>query len=268
MTKSVVMEAKKVSKSFGHVQALDNVDLRINTGEIIGFVGDNGAGKSTLLKILTGIHKPDSGELYWKGEKVELNSSEDAQELGIAVLHQHLPIIPKLNLSQNFFLTREICNGPLNTLDKKQMDEICGAQMAEMGISKDITKQLVETLSGGEEQTLILARTYFFGSELILLDEPTNNLSVKETRKVLETTRRINESEGIPIVYVTHNIARVFPIADRFVVLERGKKIADIKKTEDLGVRDIEDIIVTGKAGERFIIDENGALRIAPENKA
>jgi simple sugar transport system ATP-binding protein len=119
--------------------------------------------------------------------------------------------------------------------------------MSLLGIDKDITKQNVETLSGGEEQTLILARTYFFGSELIILDEPTNNLSVKETRKVLETTRRIHDREGIPIVYVTHNIPRVFPIADRFVVLERGKKVADIEKTPDLDSRDIEDIIVTGK---------------------
>lgn len=252
MSNEVVMEARNVSKYFGHVKALHNVNFRINKGEIIGFVGDNGAGKSTLLKILTGIHQPDSGELYWKGEKVELNSSEDAQKLGIGVLHQHLPVIPKLNLSQNFFLTREICKGPLNILDKEQMREICGAEMKAMGIDKDITKQYVETLSGGEEQTLILARTYFFGSDLILLDEPTNNLSVKETRKVLETTRRINESEGVPIVYVTHNIARVFPIAERFVILDRGEKIADIEKTEDLGVRDVEDIIVTGKVGERF----------------
>jgi len=245
--REVVMEAVNVSKSFGHVQALDQVNFSINKGEIIGFVGDNGAGKSTLLKILTGVHKPDSGELYWRGEKVEINSPEDAQKLGIGVLHQSLPVIPKLNLAQNFFLTREITKGPLNILDKGKMENICGKQMSLLGIDKDITKQNVETLSGGEEQTLILARTYFFGSELIILDEPTNNLSVKETRKVLETTRRIHDREGIPIVYVTHNIPRVFPIADRFVVLERGKKVADIEKTPDLDSRDIEDIIVTGK---------------------
>lgn len=256
MSKEAVMEAKNVSKSFGHVQALDNVNFSINKGEIIGFVGDNGAGKSTLLKILTGVHEPDSGELYWKGEKVEISSPEDAQKLGIGILHQSLPVIPKLNLAQNFFLTREITKGPLNTLDKKKMEKICGKQMELLGISKDITQQNVETLSGGEEQTLILARTYFFGSELIILDEPTNNLSVKETRKVLETTRKIHEREGIPIVYVTHNIPRVFPIANRFVVLERGRKVADLEKTEDLDVRDVEDLIVSGKMGGNGELEE------------
>lgn len=260
MSSDHLLECRNISKSFGSVQALDGVDFHIDKGEVVGLVGDNGAGKSTLLKVLVGVHEAESGEIYWKGEKTKISSPKDAQKLGISILHQNLPVIPNQNLTQNFFLGREKTKGILNTLDKEKMDEICRRELKSMEISKDLIDQQASTLSGGEEQALILARTYYFGSELIFLDEPTNNLSIKETRKILKLTSQLNENKGIPIVYVTHNISRVYSVADRFVILDRARKIADIEKTKDLKVKDVEDIVIKGGGDERFIFNEEGII--------
>ena len=242
-----LLEMRNISKRFGHIQVLKDVSLTVNSREVVALVGDNGAGKSTLIKILTGVYKKDSGEIYWKGKKVEISSPLDAKALGIEVVHQYGALIDGMNVVENFFLGREIVKsyGPIKLLDEKKMMEICSKVLRELGLNIDSMKRDVATLSGGERQGIAIGRCIYFGGELIVLDEPTTFLSIKETEKVLTYIRNAKKM-GKSVIVVSHIIRDIYPIADRFVILHKGMKIADLQSGE-ITREELETAIVSGK---------------------
>jgi simple sugar transport system ATP-binding protein len=234
-----------IHKWFGRVYALRGVDFYVNHGEVVGLVGDNGAGKSTLIKILSGVYPPDMGEIFFEGRRVSFKSPKDAIRLGIETLYQDIALVPQMNIPRNFFLGREIEKqlGPIKLLDLKKMGCESLKCLEAIGLKIANPKVSVENLSGGQRQGVALARAMYFKRKLLILDEPTNNLSVKETMKVLEYVRRLKE-EGIASIFVTHNIHHVYAIADRIVILSHGKKVGDYLKDE-ISVDEIIQIIVS-----------------------
>ena len=242
-----LLEMKNISKRFGQVQVLKDVSLTIDPKEIVALVGDNGAGKSTLIKILTGVYKRNSGEIYWKGKKVEISSPLDARALGIEVVHQYGALIEGMNVVENFFLGREIVKnyGPLKLLDEKKMIEICSKVLRGLGLSIGSMKRDVATLSGGERQGVAIGRCIYFGGELIVLDEPTTFLSIKETEKILTYIRNAKKM-GRSVLVVSHIIRDIYPIVDRFVILHKGRKIADLMSGE-ITREELETAIVSGR---------------------
>jgi len=212
---------KNISKSFGEVQSLNGVDFEIHSGEVVGLLGDNGAGKSTLIKIMTGYYQPDNGgEIYWKGERVNLCVSK-SRGLGIETVYQERALAEQQTIWRNIFMGRELVKH--NLLDIKEMKKQADELMNGMGFSgSSVTStKLVNTMSGGERQGIAIARALYFQAELIILDEPTMGLSLSETKKVLEFVNGIKDT-GKSCVFIDHNIFHVYPIADRIVVLDRG----------------------------------------------
>jgi simple sugar transport system ATP-binding protein len=234
-----------IHKWFGRVYALRGVDFYVNHGEVVGLVGDNGAGKSTLIKILSGVYPPDMGEIFFEGRRISFKSPKDAIRLGIETLYQDIALVPQMNIPRNFFLGREIEKqlGPIKLLDLKKMECESLKCLEAIGLKIANPKVSVENLSGGQRQGIALARAMYFKRKLLILDEPTNNLSVKETMKVLEYVRRLKE-EGIASIFVTHNIHHVYAIADRIVILSHGKKVGDYLKDE-ISVDEIIQMIVS-----------------------
>ena len=227
-----LVEMRKISKRFGEFWALKNVDFKVNYNEIVGLVGDNGAGKSTLIKVLTGVYPPDRGEIYFEGKKRKFSSPAETRNLGIETVHQRLGLVGPMNVMENFFLGKEITKriGPFNILDKKKMNEISKNTLKDLGIKiRSPEKQEVSTLSGGEQQVVSMGRCIYFGAKLAVLDEPTASLSIIETEKVLESIKGMKK-RGLSIIFISHNLAHVWPVADRFVVLDHGKKVGDFKK--------------------------------------
>ena len=218
-----LIEARALTKYFGSVVALRDVSLAVWAGEVLCLLGDNGAGKSTLIKILSGVHPPDSGEILLDGEPVTFGSPRDALQRGIATVYQDLAMIPLMSISRNFFLGAEPVSGigPLKTLDIRQADRVTRTALKRMGIDLRDTSQPVGTLSGGERQSVAIARAIHFGAKVVILDEPTSALGVKEAAVVLRFIGQARE-QGIGVVLITHNINHAFPIGDRFTILDRG----------------------------------------------
>jgi len=235
-----------ISKNFGTVQALKNVDFDVGYQEVMGLVGDNGAGKSTLIKILTGVFPPDTGEIYFEGKKVEIRSPKEARDLGIETVYQDLALIPIMSISRNFFLGREpvVQVGPFRFMDKRKMDATVKKVLSEIGINVRSPEEPVAILSGGERQSVAIGRALHFGAKLLILDEPTSALSVRETHKVLDFILEAKE-RGLSIIFITHNIYHVYSVADRFTILEHGRKVATFKRTE-VSAEDIIEIIRSG----------------------
>ncbi len=230
-----------IHKSFGEVTALNGVNFQVGYNEIVGLVGDNGAGKSTLIKILTGVYAPDKGVVYFKGEKVEHYSAEKARELGIETVYQEKALGEQQALWRNIFMGREITTrlGFLQVEEEKKetlrlLRETMGFTSA--GLNPD---SIVEKLSGGEKQGVAIARALYFQADLIILDEPTVALSLSETKKVLDFVNEIR-GQGKSCIFITHNIYHVYPVADRFVVLDRGRTVGEFKK-KDLSLEDLID---------------------------
>ena len=218
-----LIEARALTKYFGSVVALRDVSLAVRAGEVLCLLGDNGAGKSTLIKILSGVHPPDSGEILLDGAPVTFGSPRDALQRGIATVYQDLAMIPLMSISRNFFLGAEPVSGigPLKTLDIRQADRVTRTALKKMGIDLRDTSQPVGTLSGGERQSVAIARAIHFGAKVVILDEPTSALGVKEAAVVLRFIGQARE-QGIGVVLITHNINHAFPIGDRFTILDRG----------------------------------------------
>lgn len=246
MPGSAMMEMVGIKKYFGKVRALDGVNVSIGRNEILGLLGDNGAGKSTLVKILSGIFPPDDGDMFFEGEQVSFSSPKDARILGIDTVEQHLSLVNIMNISRNFFLGREPIKkiGPIKTLDTRRMNKECKKAVEEIGVKIRSPLDLISTLSGGERQSISIGRAFYFGCKLLLLDEPLAALSVRECRKVHEMILKVKES-GTSVVYITHNVHHVYPIADRFVLLDRGHKIGEVGKQE-LKPEEIIEIIASG----------------------
>ena len=236
-----MLEMKEISKRFGEVEALRQVDFAVGHGEVVGLVGDNGAGKSTLIKIVTGYHQPDSGEVYFKGERVENLSVAEARQLGIETVYQERALADLQTLWRNIFMGRELTTH-LGFLDLKEMERETEKLMIEsMGFtSAAVTPDsVVRTFSGGEKQGVAIVRALYFQAELIILDEPTMGLSLSETRKLLEFVRGIKEA-GKTCIFIDHNVFHVHSVADRIVVLDRGE-VAGEFLTKDIALEDLMD---------------------------
>jgi len=218
-----------ITKFYGRVRALENVNLTVNRGEVVGLLGDNGAGKSTLIKVLSGAVPATSGDIFIKGQKVLMGSTADAIANGIETIYQDSALVTQLSIARNLFLGREPTRGPkfLNRLDMPQMEAVAAKLLREVGISKNIPPSTpIGSLSGGERQAVAIARAMHFDSDLIILDEPTNNLGVAETQGVLRFVRNARDS-GHSCVFIAHNIHHVFQVVDRIVVMRRGTVVAD-----------------------------------------
>ncbi|MEM3407372.1 MAG: ATP-binding cassette domain-containing protein [Candidatus Aenigmatarchaeota archaeon] len=250
--KEPILEAKHISKRFGTVQALRDISFKLYKSEVLGLVGDNGAGKSTLIKIITGVYPADEGEIYLEGRKVCFPTPLEARKAGIETVYQDLALVECMSIYRNFFLGKEIARriGFFKFLDIKKMKEICMDELSRLGIRIRDVDENVYFLSGGERQSISIGRATFFGAKILILDEPTMALSVRETGKVLELIRKAKQS-GLSVIFITHNIYHVYSVADRFIILNRGVKIGEFKK-EDVTPEDISEIIASGEVPEKL----------------
>lgn len=233
-TGTPLVELTGVSKYYGNHRALNRVDLQVHPHEVVGLVGDNGSGKSTLLKIVTGYHAPTAGEMAFLGESVRFRSPAAARRAGIETVYQDLALIDDLTLWRNFFLGRELVRArwPVRMLRRREMRRICTSELDALGlVHVRSTNAVAAALSGGEKQSLAIARAIHFGARLLLLDEPTAALSVRETRNVLSIIERARE-EGLGVIYIDHNVDHVYPVADRIVLLEHGEVAATFRPSE------------------------------------
>lgn len=219
-----LLQLKDIKKRFGTIQALNGVSLDVNRGEVVALVGDNGAGKSTLIKCIVGYHQPTSGEIWWKGERVKFKNPDEALERGIAVVYQDMELIPSLTVSRNLFLGKEPTKS-FGRLDFDRMYDETKDVLDEIGLSSMNDPDLpAENLSGGEAQSIKIGRSLHFDADLLILDEPLRNLSVKESEKVLETVKRTKE-QGIGTIYISHNIFNAYDVADRIHLLDSGETV-------------------------------------------
>jgi len=241
-----LVKMENISKSFGKVNALRKVDFTVDRQEIVGLLGDNGAGKTTLIKILVGIHSPDKGEINFDGEKVSFASPKEARAKGIETVYQDLALVELMSILRNFFLGRELIKkGWPKALDMKQMDGICSKVLTDIGVHIRSTGEPVSHLSGGERQSISIARAIHFGAKLLILDEPTASLSIKESNKVLDYMRGVRE-RGLSVIFISHNVHHVFSVADRFTIIERGEKLGDFSK-EEVSPEQVGHMIATGR---------------------
>jgi simple sugar transport system ATP-binding protein len=242
---SELIHMREICKSYGSVQALRGATLTVNHHEIVGLVGDNGAGKSTLVKVLSGAVTANSGEIFIRGERRQFASTIDAIRHGIETIYQDSALVPELSIARNLFLGREPIRGPrlLNHLDQRKMNEVADALLKQVGIKKNIPPTTpIGSLSGGERQAVSIARAMHFDSDLIILDEPTNNLGVAETRGVLQFIRDARDS-GHSCIFIAHNIYHVFQVVDRIVVMRHGTVVADDIDPKDTTVEQVERLI-------------------------
>ena len=228
-----LIEARNVSKYFGNVVALKDVSISVYPGEVMCLLGDNGAGKSTLIKILSGVHKPDEGQIFVEGKPVEFNSPRDARAYGIATVYQNLAMIPLMSISRNFFLGSEPTKGwgPFKRFDLAFANKVTREELAKMGIQVRDTSQPVGTLSGGERQSVAIARAVYFGAKVLILDEPTSALGVKEAGVVLRYIIQAR-ARGVGVIFITHNPTHAYPVGDRFTILNLGRSYGTFKKSE------------------------------------
>lgn len=234
-----------ITKTYGRVEALSGVDFAVRRGEIVGLLGDNGAGKSTLIKVLSGAVPATSGEIRVRGQRASLRSTKDAIRLGIETIYQDSALVTQLSIARNLFLGREPLRGPrfLNRLDQALMDQVARDLLARVGISKAIPPDTpIAALSGGERQAVAIARAMHFDSDLIILDEPTNNLGVAETQGVLRFVREARDT-GHSCILIAHNIHHVFQVVDRIVVMRRGRVVADAIDPARSSVAEVERVI-------------------------
>jgi simple sugar transport system ATP-binding protein len=228
-----LLEARDVSKYFGPVVALEGVSLSVRAGEITCLLGDNGAGKSTLIKTLCGVHEPDKGTLAVDGQPVRFTSPRDAFDAGVATVYQDLAIMPLMSITRNFFLGNEptVGIGPLKRFDMRRAAGIAREEMRRIGIDVRDTDQAVGTLSGGERQTLAIARAEYFGARVLILDEPTSALGVKQSAFVLRHVIAAR-NRGLAVIFITHNVQHALPIGDTFTVLSRGRTVGTYRRHE------------------------------------
>ena len=226
-----LLEARDVSKYFGAVVAIEGVSLTVHAGRITCLLGDNGAGKSTLIKTLSGVHVPDKGTLAVEGHPVRFNSPRDALDTGVATVYQDLAIMPLMSVTRNFFLGNEptVGFGPFKRFALTQAAAVAYEEMKRIGIDVRDTDQAVGTLSGGERQTLAIARAEYFGARVLILDEPTSALGVKQSAFVLRHIIAAR-NRGLGVVFITHNVQHALPIGDTFTILSRGRISGTFKR--------------------------------------
>ncbi len=257
-----LLKGEGLTKRFGKVTALSNVDFDVNYNEVVGLLGDNGAGKSTLVKTIMGVFPPDAGEMYFMGKRVRFGSPEEARAGGIEIVYQGMNLIESMNVWRNFFIGKEETRrfGPLRFLDIPSMKKITMANLAKVRVSMRSADEFINILSGGQKQSVAIGRALHFGAKLLILDEPTTALSVRETEQVLNFTKSLKEI-GVSVIFITHNIYHVYDVADRFEVLDHGTLIGSLKKGETLNGKPactpelIMDLIRRGRKDENESAD-------------
>ncbi|MFV0435367.1 MAG: ATP-binding cassette domain-containing protein [Leucobacter sp.] len=244
-----ILKLSNISKSFASVHVLDDISLEVNAGEVLCLLGDNGAGKSTLIKVMSGFHKPTSGTIEIDGESIVFESPKEASELGIATVHQFGGAFPLMSVERNFFIGQEPTSGfgPFKRFDKKTAGEVSVRELQKLGITR-ITDggRLVGGLSGGERQSLAIARAVYFGAKVLILDEPTAALGVKQATHVLKIIMQAR-AQGIAVILVTHNVTHSMAVGDQFAVLIHGKKADGFRKGER-SREQITDLMAGGEA--------------------
>ncbi|MBT2132381.1 ATP-binding cassette domain-containing protein [Aliiroseovarius lamellibrachiae] len=244
---AAIVQMRNIEKHFGAVIALAGVSLEVYPGECHCLLGDNGAGKSTFIKTMSGVHKPTKGEIYFGGTPMKFDRPRDAISAGIATVHQHLAMIPLMSVSRNFFMGNEPVRrvGPLKFFDHKLADSITMEAMREMGINLRGPDQAVGTLSGGERQTVAIARAVHFGAKVLILDEPTSALGVRQTANVLATIDKVRK-QGVAVVFITHNVRHAMAVGDRFTVLNRGKTLGTAQRGQ-ITPEELQDLMAGGQ---------------------
>jgi fructose transport system ATP-binding protein len=250
---TAVLEARGLSKRYGQVVALDGADFALEKGEILAVVGDNGAGKSSLIRALTGAMVPDSGEVLLDGAPVRFRNPLDARLAGIETVYQELAVATELDISQNLFLGRElrkpgIMGRLFRQLDKRRMRRQAADQMRDLGIRVQSIRQKVETLSGGQRQAVAVARAAAWGRKVVVLDEPTAALGVRETKQVLDLIRRVRDG-GLSVVLISHNMPDVFAIADRIHIHRLGRRAA-VVDPKVMSMSDVVAIMTGARQGD------------------
>jgi D-xylose transport system ATP-binding protein len=241
------LELKGISKRFGAIQALDSVDFEVYTHEVLGLVGDNGAGKSTLVKIISGVYRPDSGTYLFEGQPVLVNRPSDATRLGIETVYQDLALCDNLDVVANLFLGREklqpLIPGLLSTIDDMEMEQSARRLIGELHVTLPSVRNQVAGLSGGQRQSVAVARAVLWNSKIVLLDEPTAALGVEQTKQVKDLIRRLRD-RSLGVVVISHNLADIFDVSDRIVVLRLGRRVA----TFQTGATNAESVVgaITG----------------------
>jgi len=230
---TAMLQIREISKYFGSVNALSGISATVRAGEVTCVLGDNGAGKSTLIKILSGVFPPDGGEFLVDGKPVRFSGPRDARDMGISTVYQDLAMVPMMSVWRNFFLGSEPTKGwgPWRRFDVEKAKKLTSGELADMGISIRDPEQPVGTLSGGERQAVAIARAIHFGARLLILDEPTSALGVKQAGVVLRRIVQARE-QGIAVIFITHNPHHAYPVGDRFVVLNRGTSLGEYAKSE------------------------------------
>jgi simple sugar transport system ATP-binding protein len=242
------IELRGINKAWGSVKSLIDVSFDVKPGEVIGLLGDNGAGKSTLIKTLSGVYRPTSGKIFWEGRETDIADPRKAMELGISVVFQDLAVVPMMSIYRNFFLGREEAAGfklaGITIIQKAKAQKLAREALSDVGIHINDVNVPVSTLSGGERQSISIARAVHFQSKLLILDEPTAALSLKETDKVLRYTDEARR-KGVSVIIITHNIGHAWQVSDRFVVLHRGI-VAEITDKENITQQGLANVINTG----------------------
>ncbi|XUY28595.1 ATP-binding cassette domain-containing protein [Agrobacterium sp. rho-8.1] len=228
-----IIHMENIKKHYGNVIALNGVTFDLRAGECHCLLGDNGAGKSTFIKTMSGVHKPTEGSITFEGKPLSFSSPRDAMEAGIATVFQDLAMIPLMSVTRNFFMGREPTKGRglFKRFDIEHANEVTMAEMRKMGINLRGPDQAVGTLSGGERQTVAIARAVYFGAKVLILDEPTSALGVRQTSNVLATIKRVRE-QGIGVVFISHNVRHAMAVGDRFTVLNRGQTLGTATRGE------------------------------------
>jgi simple sugar transport system ATP-binding protein len=230
-----ILEARNIVKTYGHVQALEGANFTVHSGEVVALIGDNGAGKSTLTKVISGVIRPDSGELLFDGRPVDIGSPAAAQQLGIETVFQDLALAPDLDGAANVYMGRELLKpgflGKLGVLDKKAMKAGAEKAFVDLGVAVKDADAAVAYLSGGQRQGVAVARAASWASRVIIMDEPTAALGVVQTANVLDVIRRVRDS-GVAVVLISHNMPDVLQVADRIEVLRLGKRVAVFRREE------------------------------------
>ncbi|MGL5857694.1 MAG: ATP-binding cassette domain-containing protein [Angustibacter sp.] len=251
-----LLELRGINKSFGPVQVLRDVDLRIHPGQVTALVGDNGAGKSTLVKVIAGIYPFDSGEYCFEGAAVQVGGPKDAAGLGIEIVYQDLALCDNLDIVQNMFLGREAKRGPV--LDEATMEQQARATLSALSVrTVSSVRQQVASLSGGQRQTVAIAKAVLWNSKVVLLDEPTAALGVAQTRQVLDLVRRLAD-RGLGVLLISHNMVDVFEVADRITALYLGRVAADVPASQVNHGRVVE-LITAGRSGDLGIAPATAA---------
>jgi simple sugar transport system ATP-binding protein len=242
-----IVEMSDIAKHFGPVIALNGVSFDVRPGECHCLLGDNGAGKSTFIKTMSGVHKPTSGKIMFEGREMNFSSPRDSMEAGIATVYQDLAMIPLMSVTRNFWMGREPIKklGPLKMIDFDKANSVTMQEMRKMGINLRSPDQAVGTLSGGERQTVAIARAVYFGAKVLILDEPTSALGVRQTANVLSTIDKVRKN-GIGVVFITHNVRHALAVGDRFTVLNRGKTLGTAQRGQ-ITPEELQDMMAGGQ---------------------